>query len=328
VLVTGATGAVGPRIVEAFHAAGYRVRTYSNEAAGPDEFPAGTESVLGDINDAGLLRASLAGVGEVVHLAALLHEDARAPQPEARYSRVNVEGTENVVRECLAAGVGRLVFFSTIAVYPPNTGETMTEGSAPSPETAYARSKLEAERIVLDARRPDGRPLGVVLRLAAVYGARVKGNYARLAQALAKGRFVFIGKGENRRTLVYDRDVAAAALLAARHPDAAGRIFNVTDQDVHRVRDIVATICGALGRPAPRLRVPAGLARLIAGALEGGARRLGRTSPLTRDQVEKFVEDIAASGERAKRELGFVPRYDLQAGWTDAVREMRERRAL
>jgi nucleoside-diphosphate-sugar epimerase len=99
--------------------------------------------------------------------------------------------------------------------------------------------------------------LGTVLRLGAVYGSRIKGNYERLTRALAgnlglgnlgtrsrsfdklrmsglfghvpKLPFIPIGNGLNRRTLVYDKDVGRAAALAVSHPAAAGRVFNVTD---------------------------------------------------------------------------------------------------
>ena len=76
------------------------------------------------------------------------------------------------------------------------------------PDTFYAQTKLAAEQIVLNARRAEGQPLGTVLRLGAVYGSRIKGNYRQLLKALAKRRFVPIGQGQNRRTLVYDRDEA------------------------------------------------------------------------------------------------------------------------
>jgi nucleoside-diphosphate-sugar epimerase len=88
------------------------------------------------------------------------------------------------------------------------------------------RPSVLPNRLVLNARSADGQPLGTVLRLGAVYGSRIKGNYERLTRALARNRFIPIGKGLNRRTLVYDKDVGRAAALAVSHPAAAGRVFN------------------------------------------------------------------------------------------------------
>ncbi len=82
----------------------------------------------------------------------------------------------------------------------------------------------------MNAKRNDGQSLGTVLRLGAVYGSRIKGNYERLTHALARRRFIPIGNGLNRRTLIYDKDVGRATVLTVSHPAAAGRVFNVIDK--------------------------------------------------------------------------------------------------
>ncbi|MBU1570907.1 MAG: SDR family oxidoreductase, partial [Proteobacteria bacterium] len=89
---------------------------------------------------------------------------------------MNVGGTATLVKAPVEAGVKRLVFFSTIAVYGNSNGQILTEDTPPHPNTFYAETKLAAERIVLDAKRTDGQPLGTVLRFAAIYGSRIKGN--------------------------------------------------------------------------------------------------------------------------------------------------------
>ena len=111
----------------------------------------------------------------------------------------------------MEAGVNRLVFFSTIAVYGNGDGQILTEDTPAKRDTFYAKTKLAAERIVLDAKRADGQPLGTVLRFAAIYESRIKGNYPSRAsgQTVARRRFIPIGDGSNRRTLIYDRDVAS-----------------------------------------------------------------------------------------------------------------------
>jgi len=65
--------------------------------------------------------------------------------------------------------------------------------------------------------------------MAAIYGPRMKGNYPRLVKALSRGIFIPVGKGDNRRTLVHEEDAVRAAVLAAQHPRAAGRVYNVSD---------------------------------------------------------------------------------------------------
>ena len=171
--------------------------------------------------------------------------------------------------------VGRVVLFSTIAVYGPSDGCVFNEESPTHPETFYAQTKLAAEKLVLNARDADGQPLGTVLRLGAVYGSRLKGNYERLTHALARNRFIPIGSGLNRRTLVYDQDVGRAAALAVSHPAAAGRVFNVADGEFHTLNEIIESICSALGRKPPSLSLPVGPTRFAAGIVEDLVRLVG-----------------------------------------------------
>lgn len=323
VLVTGATGAVGPRVVEAFRAEGYPVRTLSSDPPPAGRWPDDVEARIGDVTDPSAVGAAVQGAGVVVHLAALLHVVNPPPALHARYERVNVEGTSTVLKAAVRTGVGRVVYFSTIAVYGPSAGRILTEATPPQPRTFYARTKLAAEKIVLEARGGDSRPIGTVLRFAAVYGPRIKGNYRRLVQSLARGRFVPVGRGENRRTLVYEGDVARAALLAAEHPAAAGRIFNVTDGRVHTVEAIIGALCAALDRRPPRLRLPLGPIRGLAGILEKGAGICGFRPSVARAMIDTYTEDVAVDGGLFCRQIGFVPRYDLMAGWRETVAQMR-----
>ncbi|MDO9209450.1 MAG: hypothetical protein Q7V48_01670 [Deltaproteobacteria bacterium] len=140
---------------------------------------------------------------------------------------------------------------------------------------------------------------------------------------MARSRFIPVGNGLNRRTLVYDQDVGRAAVLAVSHPAAAGRVFNVTDGEFHTLNEIIESICSALGRKPPRFSLPVAPIRFAAGMLEDGARLFGCHSPITRATVDKYTEDVAVDSQRIQKELGFIPKYDLSAGWREVVQEMR-----
>lgn len=324
ILVTGATGAVGPRVAAALVEAGYGVRTLSLDLPPHGLWPEGIDTHIGDVTDPNIVQSAMQGIDAVIHLAALLHIINPSPQLQREYERINVGGTATVVEAARSARVGRLVFFSTIAVYGSSAGRVLTEDSPTHPDSFYAQSKLDAERIVLAAKRDDGRPLGVVLRLGAVYGSRIKGNYRRLLLALARRRFLPIGPGTNRRSLLYDKDAARAALLAVCHPGAVGRIFNVTDGQFHTMNGIIETLCDALGRRPPRLKLPAGTVRRLAGILEDGARSCGLRSPIVRATIDKYTEDVAVDSRYFCQLTDFIPRYDLASGWRETVAEMRQ----
>jgi len=254
-------------------------------------------------------------------MAALLHMFNPPSDMRERYEKINVGGTAVVADAASRSDVRRLVFFSTIAVYGPSGGEVLTEDSTPRPDTFYAETKLAAERIVLEAKNAEGKSIGCVLRFGAVYGARVKGNYRNLLKALSKGYFVPIGTGANRRTLIYDKDAARAAVLALEHPAAVGNVFNVSDGSCHTLSEIIEAMCLALGRNLPRLSMPVTPLRLVAGTIEDVMHFAGLHSPITRALIDKYTEDMAVDCRRFRRQLGFLPSYDLLAGWKDAICE-------
>lgn len=324
VLVTGATGAIGPRVVHALYHAGYRLRAFSVDAPASGMFPPSVEVLIGDVTDQVAVRSAMQGVAAVVHLAALLHIVNPPPELREKYERINVGGTKIVVDAATGAGVTRVVLFSTIAVYGPSGGCVLNEMSPTHPDTFYAQTKCDAEQIVLNARGADGQPLGTVLRLGAVYGSRIKGNYERLTHALERNRFIPVGNGLNRRTLIYDKDVGRAAALAVAHPSAAGRVFNVTDGGFHTLNEIIESICAALGRKPPRLSLPAEPTRTLIGLIEKGSRAIGLKPPAIQAMIDKYTEDIAVDGRLIQKELGFVPEYGLKTGWEETIREMKK----
>ena len=324
VLVTGATGAVGPRVVQALCDAECKIRTLSLDNPPKKLWPVSIDMRMGDVTDAKFVLTAMQGVDSVIHMAALLHVVNPPPEMREKYERVNVGGTTTVVEAAIKAGVKRVVLFSTIAVYGPSDGCVLNEMSPTHPDTFYAQTKLAAEQIVLNARGADGQQLGTVLRLGAVYGSRIKGNYERLMNALARNLFIPIGNGLNRRTLVYDKDVGRASVLAVSHPGAAGRVFNVTDGGFHTLNEIIDSICSTLGRKPPRLSLPVGPTKTLAGLIEKGSHAIGIKPPVTQETVDKYTEDIAVDGSLIQRELGFRPQYDLKTGWEETMREMRE----
>lgn len=313
-LVTGGTGAVGPELVQQLTAQGQDVRVLARHL--PAIPLPKVDYVRGDICDAEALRLASVGVDTVYHLVAAIHNPN--PSKPDEYHRVNVEGTRLLVNAAVTAGVRRFVCFSTISVYGHSGGqaEWLTEQSPLHPDTWYGETKAHAEQIVLAARGMES----VVLRLAAVYGSRMKGNYASLVRMAQQGLFVPIGPGNNRRTLIATHDAAAGAILAATHPQAVGQIYNLTDGNVHTFAEIVQAVYAAWGRSAPRWHIPLRPVRWAAGLSELAFALVGKRSPIHRGRVDKLIEDMAVDGTKIQRELGFVPQItDLNEGWRKAL---------
>lgn len=318
-LVTGATGVLGVPLVQLLLDRGHMVRALARRPISGDQFGGPVEVVEGDLCDSEAVERAVAGVDWIFHLAAKLHINDPGEEARGEYISVNVEGTRNLLAAAAARPVRKFVFFSTINVYgPAATNEYLTEASSLGPAGIYAETKVSGERLVLAAKNIAQQDIGIVLRLAAVYGSRMKGNYLRLAQAISKGRFVFVGKGLNRRTLVHQSDAAAAAVLAAECAKG-GSIYNVTDGSVYTLREIADAVGDALGKKVTRIHLPIEPVRVGITAVETLARNLGIRPPVSRGLLDKFLEDIAVDGSKIQHELGFRPRFDLKQGWNDAV---------
>jgi nucleoside-diphosphate-sugar epimerase len=134
-----------------------------------------------------------------------------------------------------------------------------------------------------------------------------------------------IDAGGNRRTLIFIRDLCEAAVTVADHPKAAGETFNVTDGAVHTFREIVHALCDALERSRPRRKMSLSLLRRIAGALEVAADAVGWRVRLGRAAIDNAFGDIAVSGEKIQRWMGFRSQYGLLRGWRETIAELGSR---
>jgi len=101
ILMTGATGAIGPRVVHALHRAGYQIRSFSVDAPTAGMFPQSVEVLIGDVTDQVAVQSAMRGVDAVVHMAALLHIVNPAPELQKKYDRINVGGTASVVEAAI-----------------------------------------------------------------------------------------------------------------------------------------------------------------------------------------------------------------------------------
>lgn len=318
-LVTGVSGTVGPTLVRHLLAAGHRVRVLLRSEPEAGLLSAEAEQMRGDVTDAASLIPAVEGVDVVFHLAAKLHINNPSPELAKEYHRVNVEGTRNVARAAREAGVRRFIHFSTINVYGPGHPDVIyDETSEPAPDTIYGRTKLESEEVALHEH-----PGTTVLRLAAVYGPRMRGNYPLLLKALGKGLPMMIGDGRNRRTLVHVEDVARAAMLVAERDDAIGKVYNVTDGGIHSFDDVARAMQSAMGRKERMFYMPASPVRAGLSGVEKSLGLVGIRSPVGPALVDKLTEDMAADGSRLQRELGFQPKYSLKDGWQATIAELK-----
>lgn len=304
-LVTGASGFIGRVLCQQLKDKGVRVRALiRHEEQGPWD-----EVVTGDLMDS-LPREALNGVDSIFHLAGKAHALGETRQDEVNYHAINTDGTHKLLEAARAEGVRRFVFFSSVKVMGEGGLECLDESADVLPETPYGRSKLEAERLVLELGYV---PHPVVLRLSMVYGPSRKGNLPRMIEAVTKGRFPPFTEVGNQRSMVHVADVVQAALLAAEEPAAVGQTYIVTDGQACSTRQMYEWICEALGKPVPAWTIPMGLLIVLAKLGDVIGRVRGRRFMLDSDALDKLTGSACYSSVKIQRELGFRPKGDLHS---------------
>ncbi|WP_246172854.1 NAD-dependent epimerase/dehydratase family protein [Thermochromatium tepidum] len=325
VLVTGATGQVGRRLVSALLASGHPVTVLTRAPASVRRlWPNHRVGVhVGDLTEAETLAGLGAGIQTLFHLASY------TPRPEEPdlynapgHWRVTAEGTVNLAVALAEAPIERLIYVSTVKAMGDQAGSLGRPASAampPEPDCLYGRAKLAAERQLLAFGRARGIKASV-MRLPMVYGLDGAGNLARLVEAVAAGRFPPWPRLDNRRSAIHVDDAIAAALLIIRHPETGDQTYIATDGRTYSTRWIYERTLSALGRPIPHWTVPLWVLRGVAFAGTLAEHRLGRRMPLTRETLSKLMDD-AWYDSSALRALGFAPRHGLE----DEIKRLAQR---
>ena len=264
-----------------------------------------SEVVSADLGEALLPATCLDGVDTVFHLAGKVHALSERMGDDEEYRRVNVEGTRLLLEGARRAGSRRFVFLSSVQAMGETAAGCLDEAAEPHPATAYGRSKLAAEALVLDGSL--GPSHTCCLRPPLVYGPGQKGNLHRMIRAVDHRFFPPLPETGNRRSMVHVQDVVEAALLAARRDEAGGRTYIVTDGRAYSSREIFDAIRRVLSRSSPRWHVPLWTLHVLARVGDGVGWLRGRRFVFDSDALEKLVGSAWYSSERISRELGYRP---------------------
>ncbi|ENZ79071.1 MULTISPECIES: NAD-dependent epimerase/dehydratase family protein [Ralstonia] len=227
ILVTGATGKIGSRLVRDLTRRGYQVRALVRDRLHAAQLEGDhVEVAEGDLLDADSLAAAVPGTDVVVHCAAFF----RGATVEQAYS-TNDLGTRSLAAAARAASVNRFIFMSTGLVYGPTRGLTASEVDPCAPTMAYPMSKLAAERFLLGLDDLDVR----VLRLAFVYG---DGDpHVQELIPLMQG-----WPANQRMSVVHHADVAQAVVRVLEASALSHRIYNVVDDEAPTIAELFASV--------------------------------------------------------------------------------------
>lgn len=290
IVVTGADGFAGRALCAHLRRRGMQVRSLVRSLDGAAHAP---EDIVatGDLaaSDEHALATAIRGARVVVHLAGRAHVVREtAPDPEHAYQLANCVGTQRLARAAVAAGVAQFIFASTVKVNGEATvpGRPFVEGDAADPRDAYARSKWAAEQALRDIARDTDLEVTVV-RLPLMYGPGVKGNFAKLVSAVARGVPLPLGAVANRRSLLsVDNFVSAVeALLASNTPAKRHRsaTYFIADAEAPSTPALIRAVANALCVSARLVSVPLPLLRLAGACVNQSAAIARLTNTLEVD---------------------------------------------
>lgn len=316
-LITGATGFIGPHLIEKLTAEGHTCRCLVR-AGSEQKVPQrkGVKIWTGDIARPETLRGVADGTECLLHLATLGHMSNFTVSEEMFY-QVNVQGTLHIMREALRSGVRRMVHCSSTAAMGICSDVPATEDSPCNPHHPYGRSKLQAEKEVQHLTRSRGLP-AVIVRFSMVYGPGENKDMLKLTRLAKKGFFPKIGTRPKLTPLIHVDDAVQGLLLAA-EKGTPGEIFLLTNkrsENFDRLREIIQD---ALGLKKQAIYVPEWTALSMATLLETAFSALGKAPPVSRKNIQSTLADRVFSAEKAMRVLGFEPKVTPEVGLRDMV---------
>jgi nucleoside-diphosphate-sugar epimerase len=327
-LVTGATGFVGPHLVDALVRRGARVRCAVREASRARGLEAkGAEVLAGSFEDEAFVSRAVQGVDRVFHLAGGGKVSASSDEGLATLRAANVAPVAALLR-AMRGGKARFVHFSSISAMGVQIGERLDESTPCRALTPHEVAKRESEEVALVEHQDHGTAV-VILRPSQIYGpGDVRSEILKLVRLARRGAVPLFGGGEGRVPWVYIDDVVDAALLAADSARAVGRTYIVSDRDSYRFADVVTVIAHELGRARGGVVIPRAVAAAGIGVVEALAKAVGKEPPFTLHRLDSMCGARLLSIDRARSELGLEPKIGLEEGMRRTVRWYREQRLV
>ena len=307
VCVTGAGGEIGVHLIKRLVQMRCAVHALIHNRLSkiPSSGDTNIQISVCDIEDVAQVYAAVAETDTIFHLAGRTHRVSETRTLDNLYHKVNVQGTRNVLEAAVTSGVRRFIFFSSVKTMGEHTMACLSEAADALPITQYGKSKLAAEKLVLEYGKRTGLHVAC-LRLPMVYGPGNTGSLLRMIDAIDRGIFPpWPPHVMNRRSMVHVSNVVNAAILAATKAQANGQCYIVADYEAYSTREVYERICECLGKRLPRWYVPLSLLKGsgYVGDILGRVRR--RRFMFDSQVLKKLLDSAWYSADRISRELGY-----------------------
>ena len=238
---------------------------------------------IADVRNADELRKIITG-DVVVNLAAVHRDDVHN---KSEYHSTNVEGTENVALVCEEKGINKIIFTSTVAVYGFADPGTSESGDI-NPFNEYGRTKFEAEE-KLRSWQAKGQNSLIIVRPTVIFGEGNRGNVFNLFNQIASGKFLMVGRGENKKSMAYIGNVVAF-LETCISTDQKYGVYNYVDAPDLTMNELVSSVRAELkGIEDVGLRLPYWLGMVLGFTADTISFLTQKNLPISSIRIKKFV---------------------------------------
>lgn len=233
--------------------------------------------------------------------------------PVSLYHEVNVKGLQNVLEALEKRNIRKIIFTSSAAVYGLDKVNPKEDGPK-DPFSYYGKSKWQAEQLLQEwhQKDPDNRSLTIV-RSAVIFGEGNKGNVHNLLLQIASGKFLMIGKGNNKKSMVYVGNAAAFLKYCIDTAETGNRIFNYVDTPDLTMNELVTQVEESLGKKLPPLRLPYWLGMLGGIGFDLLGLITGRKFAITSVRIKKFCATTQFDASAAHA-TGFKAPFTMAEG--------------
>lgn len=250
----------------------------------------------------------------IILLAAEHRDDV---SPISLYYDVNVEGTKNVLFKMDELGIKNLIFTSSVAVYGLNK-ENPDENHPKDAFNHYGKSKWEAEKVIEDwyMNDPQGKSV-TIIRPTVIFGERNRGNVFNLLKQISSGRFLMIGKGQNKKSMAYVGNVVAFIKDRIEKKEPGYHVFNYADKPDFSMTELTSVIENKMEISVPKINIPYWLGMLGGYGFDLLAFLTQKKLSISSVRVKKFC--ATTQFDAAKAHSTFKAPYTLEEGLNNTL---------
>ena len=266
-------------------------------------------TVIGDVRSQQEMDEKLQGADVVVLLAAQHRDDV---SPVSLYYDTNVEGMKVTLNAMQKNGCKRIVFFSSVAVYGLNKNNP-DENHPKDPFNHYGKSKWQAEQVLQKWYKEHSDWNVNIIRPTVIFGERNRGNVYNLLSQIAGGKFLMVGKGENRKSMAYVGNVVAFVKYLIGNSQEGYNVFNYIDKPDFTMNQLVSLVGKVLSKNIPSVHFPYWMGMMGGYCFDVLAKLTGKKLPISSVRVKKFCATTEFDSSKMLS-TGFVPPFTLEEG--------------